>query len=254
MKRLMILAGVMLLSSPLFAGTVRYLQDAQFDKKASFGISGTSDAILEFDNETNSNVVTLRSTDTDANYTLYLPTATGTAGQFLRIDANGVLFFADETSVTGFSTFTVNDILDMAGGMIESSTHTDITVNYDPSGQLNIAVGTNVVRFADIDTIGELEVITSTDIVTNGEGGISLGSTTIQNLDVNANLDVTGNANVGGQADIAGTANVGGDVKIDRDQKYVFDGDDNSDTYILQESATDDIRFFRNGVEYMRFE
>ena len=195
-----ILAAMMLLlsSSYVSAASVRYLQDLKVDKKATFGVSSSSHAILEFKNSQNANTLTLTSTGTASSFTLILPTAAGQANQSLATDSNGQLFFQNT------STLGVVEVKDVIGNLIQGSTHTHIQVNYDSSNKLNLAV--------------------SSSVLLDG-----------QTINVNA-------------------VNAEGDVSINRDQKIIWDKDSRSNSYTTNDSATDSIKFFRNGVEYMRFE
>lgn len=226
MKKIYAFIIGLLMIAPASAGTIRYLQDVEFDKKASFGVSGTSDAILNFRNDTTTFTLTLESGVTSENFTLILPTSPAGAGQFIAVDGSGQIFFKDQTTA---STFTLTEIQDFTLGSIETSSHTEIEVNYTESGTLNISVSSKVVLNAQINSIEALEAITSTDIITVGENAV-LSDVTVNSMTVNS------------------------DLKLQRDKRIIFNSDDTGDTFITQESATDDLRFFKNGIEFMRFE
>src|SRR3990167_5449632 len=133
-------AVLLMMGSPLIAGQVHYLQDVQLDKKAKFGVSGTSNAILQFRNSNDLNQVVIQSTMTTSSYTLTLPIAAGANGEALTTAGNGQLYW------TTVSTLTTNQVKDEIGYMVEGSTHNHITTDYDSvQKQLHLSVSTSVI-------------------------------------------------------------------------------------------------------------
>ena len=219
-------AVLLMMGSPLIAGQVHYLQDVQLDKKAKFGVSGTSNAILEFKNSNDLNKVVIQSTMTTSSYTLTLPIAAGANGEALTTAGNGQLYW------TTVSTLTTNQVKDEIGYMVEGSTHNHITTDYDSvQKQLHLSV--------------------STSVILDNKNAV-LDQVTISSLTVNTNVTAA-SANITGTL-TAGQVNSNGNVSVKKDAKFILDSDGGSDTYFIKEAATGNVRFFNDGVEYMRHE
>ena len=179
MKRILIAVTLILSSSSLFAGTIQYLQNLEIDKKATFGVSNSSHAVLEFKNSSNTNTITLVSTTTSSNFTLILPTAPGTNTQSLATDGSGQLFFQNSST---FSTVNVQDII---GNSIQGSTHTHINFNYDTPGKFNFSVSSSVLL--DGQTINVNNVNADGDVSVNRDKKIILDKNSGSDTDVTNN-------------------------------------------------------------------
>jgi len=236
--------GIMLvlllsISGVAMAGTVRYLQDAQYDGNATYGDGSTSTGTIIM-RDVAGDSVTITVPNITAPYTITLPAADGTSGQAMVRDANGNLYWADVATAT----LTNEEVQDIVGGMVTGNTETDITVTYqDADGTLDFVIDATVTRDTEWDTIGEVETIWGYDVITSTEidSEVELEGLIGESIWTSAeNIDPA-------------TVDASGDVKVDRTKKFVLDDDQGANTYIIQ-NADDTVSFWKDGVEYMRFE
>ena len=111
-----------------------------------------------------------------ASYTLTLPTATGTAGQFLKVDGSGNLAFETVfsnftiTGDTGSDSFNTNETLDFQGN---SQVVTAVTNNQVAFSIANSSIGTTQLTDAGVTNV---KLANST--ITLGSSTLTLGATT----------------------------------------------------------------------------
>ena len=149
------------------------------------GRSTTVGGSIKFQEGTNngSDAVTIKSPNTlAAAYTLTLPTATGTAGQFLKTDGSGNLAFE-----TIFSSFTIT------GDTGTDTFNTNETLDFQGNSQVVTAVTNNQVSFSIANSsIGTTQLTDAS--VTNAKlanTSVSLGAQTLT-LGAAATTDISG--------------------------------------------------------------
>jgi len=185
------------------------------------GNSTTVGGSVKFQEGTNngSDAVTIKAPNTlAAAYTLTLPTATGTAGQFLKTDGSGNLAFETVysnftiTGDTGSDTFNTNETLDFQGN---SQVVTAVTNN-----QVAFSIGNGSIGTAQLTDAGVTNVKLANSTITLGSSTLTLGSTTtavagltqldVDNIRVDANTISTTNSN----GDLTLSPNGTGTVKV----------------------------------------
>jgi len=235
MKRLITIAAlVFLFSSYAKAAQVHYLQNVQMDKDVKFGVNASSanpyDATLILKNAASDNVTTIKSTES-TGYNLYLPASGGTDGQALTTQSNGQLGW------TSVSTVTVTDAVSQSLQAIANSSHTGITAAYTAPNTLNLSLSTSVILDGQNANLGVVTVSSMTSA-----GSITAGSI------VNQGSLYTGSVTS------TGTITTDENIAIKRDKKIILNKDQDSSSYISQQTGDNSLEFFKNGVLYMRFE
>ena len=171
--------GVLTASSAIIVDSNKAIDDLIIGNSTTVGGS------IKFQEGTNngSDAVTIKAPNTlAAAYTLTLPTATGTAGQFLKTDGSGNLAFE-----TIFSSFTIT------GDTGTDTFNTNETLDFQGNSQVVTAVTNNQVSFSIANSsIGTTQL---TDAgVTNAKlanTSVSLGSQTLT-LGAAATTDISG--------------------------------------------------------------
>ena len=145
------------------------------------GNSTTTGGQIKFNEGTNNgtDAITIRAPGTLATgYTLTLPTATGTAGQFLKTDGSGNLAFETVfsnftiTGDTGSDTFNTNETLDFNGSS-QIATAVGVVDNRVDFSIINESIGTTQLTDAGVTNA---KLANST--ITLGSSTLTLGSTT----------------------------------------------------------------------------
>ena len=235
MKKLLTIAGLMLMSTRIYSAQIHYLQDVQNDGKVKFGVNASSagarDAELIFKNATNDNTVTLKSTDTTTSYQLTFPKSAGANGEALATDTNGQLYW------TAVSTLTSADAVSQSLSAIANSSHTGIAAAYTAPNTLNLSLSTSVVMDGQNANLNVVNVSSMTSA-----GSITAGSIVNQ-----------GSLNTGSVTS-TGTITTEENIAINRDKKIILNKDQDSSSYISQQSGDNSLEFFKNGVLYMRLE
>ena len=165
--------GVLTASSGLIADSNKVIDEI------IIGNSTTVGGGIKFNEGTNNGTsfVGIKAPNSLADsYTLTLPTATGTAGQFLKVDGSGNLAFETVfsnftiTGDTGSDTFNTNETLDFQGN---SQVVTAVTNNQVAFSIANSSIGTTQLTDAGVTNV---KLANST--ITLGSSTLTLGSTT----------------------------------------------------------------------------
>jgi len=143
------------------------------------GNSTTTGGGIKFNEGTNNGTsfVSIKSPDSlAASYTLTLPTATGTAGQFLKTDGSGNLAFETVfsnftiTGDTGTDTFNTNETLDFQGN---TQVVTAVTNN-----QVSFSIGAGSIGTTQLTDANVTNAKLANASTTLGSSTLTLGSTT----------------------------------------------------------------------------
>ena len=143
------------------------------------GNSTTTGGGIKFNEGTNNGTsfVSIKSPDSlAASYTLTLPTATGTAGQFLKTDGSGNLAFETVfsnftiTGDTGTDTFNTNETLDFQGN---TQVVTAVTNN-----QVSFSIGAGSIGTTQLTDANVTNAKLANASITLGSSTLTLGSTT----------------------------------------------------------------------------
>jgi len=207
--------GVLTASSAIIVDSNKAIDDLIIGNSTTVGGS------VKFQEGTNngSDAVTIKAPNTlAASYTLTLPTATGTAGQFLKTDGSGVLSFDTIyssftiTGDTGSDTFNTNETLDFQGN---TQVVTAVTNN-----QVAFSIGNSSIGTTQLTDAGVTNVKLANSTITLGSSTLTLGSTTtavagltqldVDNIRVDANTISTTNSN----GDLTLSPNGTGTVKV----------------------------------------
>jgi len=207
--------GVLTASSAIIVDSNKAIDDLIIGNSTTVGGS------VKFQEGTNngSDAVTIKAPNTlAAAYTLTLPTATGTAGQFLKTDGSGNLAFETVysnftiTGDTGSDTFNTNETLDFQGN---SQVVTAVTNN-----QVAFSIGNSSIGTTQLTDAGVTNVKLANSTITLGSSTLTLGSTTtavagltqldVDNIRVDANTISTTNSN----GDLTLSPNGTGTVKV----------------------------------------
>ena len=165
--------GVLTASSAIVVDSNKAIDDL------IIGNSTTTGGSVKFQEGTNngSDAVTVKAPNTlAAAYTLTLPTATGTAGQFLKTDGSGNLAFETVfsnftiTGDTGSDTFNTNETLDFQGN---SQVVTAVTNN-----QVSFSIANSSIGTTQLTDAGVTNVKLANSTITLGSSTLTLGSTT----------------------------------------------------------------------------
>jgi hypothetical protein len=165
--------GVLTASSAIVVDSNKAIDDLIIGNSTTVGGS------VKFQEGTNSgsDAVTIKAPNTlAAAYTLTLPTATGTAGQFLKTDGSGNLAFETVfsnftiTGDTGSDTFNTNETLDFQGN---SQVVTAVTNNQVAFSIANSSIGTTQLTDAGVTNV---KLANST--ITLGSSTLTLGAAT----------------------------------------------------------------------------
>jgi len=145
--------GILTANSAIIVDANKAIDDLIVGKSTTVGGS------IKFQEGTNngSDAVTIKAPNTlAAAYTLTLPTATGTAGQFLKTDGSGNLAFETIfssftiTGDTGTDTFNTNETLDFQGN---SQVVTAVTNNQVSFSIANSSIGTTQLTDAGVTNV-----------------------------------------------------------------------------------------------------
>jgi hypothetical protein len=207
--------GVLTASSAIIVDSNKAIDDLIIGNSTTVGGS------VKFQEGTNngSDAVTIKAPNTlAAAYTLTLPTATGTAGQFLKTDGSGNLAFETVysnftiTGDTGSDTFNTNETLDFQGN---SQVVTAVTNN-----QVAFSIGGSSIGTTQLTDAGVTNIKLANSTITLGSSTLTLGSTTtavagltqvdVDNIRVDANTISTTNNN----GDLTLSPNGTGTVKV----------------------------------------
>ena len=207
--------GVLTASSAIIVDSNKAIDDLIIGNSTTVGGS------VKFQEGTNngSDAVTIKAPNTlAAAYTLTLPTATGTAGQFLKTDGSGNLSFDTIyssftiTGDTGSDTFNTNETLDFQGN---TQVVTAVTNN-----QVAFSIGNSSIGTTQLTDAGVTNVKLANSTITLGSSTLTLGSTTtavagltqldVDNIRVDANTISTTNSN----GDLTLSPNGTGTVKV----------------------------------------
>lgn len=207
--------GVLTASSAIVVDSNKAIDDLIIGNSTTVGGS------IKFQEGTNngSDAVTIKAPNTLATaYTLTLPTATGTAGQFLKTDGSGNLAFETVfsnftiTGDTGSDTFNTNETLDFQGN---TQVVTAVTNN-----QVAFSIGNSSIGTTQLTDAGVTNVKLANSTITLGSSTLTLGSTTtavagltqldVDNIRVDANTISTTNSN----GDLTLSPNGTGTVKV----------------------------------------
>jgi hypothetical protein len=143
------------------------------------GNSTTVGGGIKFNEGTNNgtDAVTIKAPDAlAAPYTLTLPTATGSAGQFLKVDGSGNLAFETVfsnftiTGDTGSDTFNTNETLDFQGN---TQVVTAVTNN-----QVSFSIGAGSIGTTELTNAGVTNDKLANFTTTLGSSTLTLGATT----------------------------------------------------------------------------
>ena len=239
---------------------VRYLQDVQMDKNAKFGVNASSanpyDATLILKNAASDNTTVIKSTES-TGYTVYMPASGGTDGQALVTESNGQLKWQS------VSTVTVTDAVSQSLQAIANSSHTGITAAYTAPNTLNLSLSTSVLLDGTNINVGVINAssMTATGSITASQfngGNANLDVVTVSSLTSNGSITAGNIVNQGslytGSVTSTGTITSEENIAVKRDKKVIFNKDQDSSSYVSQQTGDNALEFFKNGVLYMRFE
>jgi len=223
MKNLIVFFIFVLASNAFAGGRIRYLQDVTYGDSVS---SGT----VTFEAGDGSSV-TIKTKGGNTYHEMVLPTAAGSDGQVIKTDGSGNLSFTNPVSATADEVTLHKDVDDVFSAKSSSVTLQGNTFNganqllkLDDSGEVPDAnINSAITRDSEWDTVGKIEAVTGVDFI------LSLGSATLTDIKASGN------------------------ISVEQDSKILFNGQAGN-TYIVEESATGNVRFYKAGVEYMRFE
>ena len=197
------------------AGSIQFENEAYFKDEIYLKAQGNTPTGINFQDADNSNSVKIKAPDTiSSNYTLVLPAADGSSGQFLITDGSGNLSFSTVSSTAPDITVSANNSTDetvfplfVDGATGTQGVETDTGFTYNPSS--GILTATQFTGALSGNATTATTLASSRNI-----GGVAFdGSANINLPGVNA----TGNQDTSGNAATATTLETNRDFSISGD-------------------------------------
>ena len=217
------------------------------------GATGPGEVRIFEDTDNGSNYVGLNAGSISSSFTLTLPTADGSSGQFLKTDGSGALSF---DSVGAISSLDIDGGTDIGAGLADA----DLFIVDDGAGGTNRKTAASRIKtyIADvtlttaaqtnITSLGTLTALTVDDVAVNGKVVTMTGST-----DDTAVFTVATNGAL--TIETTDTAAAAANIQITADGTFEVDGSTitlDSAGDIILDAAGNDFNFKAGGTEVLR--